>query len=84
MLLDFDGHDQDTRSGPQVSYSDFRNLYPIYHFDLEKQTESIADSVIDIHIKARFSEQKDYRAYAVVLSDKILYLQGDGMNLNII
>lgn len=83
LLMDFEGHDQDVDSGTQISYSDFRSLFPIYHFDLEKQEEGMADSIVDIYVRATFSDAHEYRAYAIVLSDKYVKLESDGSKINI-
>ena len=73
MLLDYMGRDQNVDTGLQISIADFKSLYPIYHFDLEKQSEKLKDSISDIYIKAKFrGNPGNYRAYAVVMSDKYL------------
>ena len=85
MLLEFMGRDQNIDTGLQISLEDFRTLYTIYHFDLEKQPDRLKDSIHDIYVKARFGAAPgNYRGYAVVMSDKILSLQSDGSKMNII
>lgn len=86
MMVDFMGRDQDVDSGLQIDTNSFGTLYPIFHFDVEKQVEKLKDSVTDVYVECRMSEptKGPYRAYAVVLSDKILKIQSDGNKMNTI
>lgn len=85
MLLEFMGRDQNVDTGLQISSEDFRTLYPIYHFDLEKQSDRLKSSISDIYIRSRFSALPgNYRGYAFVMSDRILKIESDGSKMNII
>ena len=56
-------------------------IYPIYAFDVSKQTERLKNSPIDVRISATFKEAVGHSnaiAYALILSDKIINLQSDG------
>ena len=85
MLLDFAGRDQNVDTGMQVTLSDFRTLYPIYHFNLEKQEDRLKDSTLDITVKAKFGGAPgNYRAYALILSDRLLTITADGGKMNVV
>ena len=85
MLLEFLGYDVDVSIGLQVTYREFRSLYPIYHFDLEKQAERLKEGITDIYVKAKFGEGPgNYAGYALVLSDRIMRIQGDGKKMNLL
>ncbi len=85
MLSDYKGRDQDVNTGHQIDAESFRTHYPIYHFDLEKQSERLKDSISDIYVHARFTgTPANYRAYAVVQSDRTMLLSGDGSKMNIV
>lgn len=85
MLADYMGRDQDVDTGFQISCEDFRTLYPIYHFDLEAQSERLMDSITDLYVRARFSANPgNYKAYAVVQSDRTMLLSSDGRKMNLL
>ncbi len=75
MLSDYMGRDEDVNTGHQIDAESFRTHYPIYHFDLEKQSERLKDSISDIYVHARFTgTPANYRAYALVQSDRTMLL----------
>ena len=39
-----------------ITPSDYKTLYPIFAFDVSKQKEKLKSSVVDIQIKANFTE----------------------------
>ena len=73
-----------TRSN--VSPVDYKTLYPLFVFDVSKQPEKLESSVVDVQIRAVFSEAvpAGTQAYAVVISDKLLTLESDGNKLSLI
>ena len=85
MLLNFADHDQNVDTGMQVTLSDFRTLYPIYHFNLERQEDRLKDSTLDITVKAKFGGAPgNYRAYALILSDRLLKIKADGSKMGVV
>ena len=58
----------------------YRYLFPLYVFDVTKQSEKLKTSVSDIHIKASFGENPgdNTMAYAVIISDRLFHFQSDG------
>ena len=66
--------------------SDYKTLYPVFTFDVSKQKEKLQSSVVDIQIKANFTENipANTKAFALVISDKMLSFQSDGIKISVI
>ena len=66
--------------------SDYKTLYSIFTFDVSKEKEKLKSSVVDIQIKANFTENvpANRRAFAQVISDKMLSFQSDGNKMSVI
>ena len=66
--------------------SDYKTLYPLFTFDVSKQKEKLKSSVVDIQIKTNFTENvpANTRAFALVISDKMLSLQSDCNKMSVI
>ena len=74
---------------------DYKNLYPLYVFDVTKQSEKLKTSVSDIHIKAFFDNAPapvgggvppdnppaNTMAYAVIISDRLFHFVSDGSKI---
>ena len=73
-------------SNPNISPADFKELYPLFVFDVTKQSERLKVGVIDIQIKAQFSENvaANTYAYALVISDRIIQFQSDGNKMSVV
>ena len=73
-------HMDELISNPNISPSDFKSLYPIFVFDVTKQSEKLKNTVTDIQIKAQFNQNvpANTQAYAMIISDRILYFQSNG------
>ena len=69
-----------------ITTSDYKTLYPLFTFDVSKQKEKLKFSVVDIQIKANFTENvpANTRAFALVISDKMLSFQSDGKKMSVI
>ena len=69
-----------------ITPSDYKTLYPLFTFDVSKQKEKLKSSVVDIQIKANFTENfpANIRAFALVISDKMLSFQSDGNKMSVI
>jgi len=65
-------------SFPNITPSDYKELFPMFVFDVTKQSEKLKNSVTDIQIKAQFSTNvaANTEAFAVVISDKSLIFRG--------
>ncbi len=84
-ILSFMGRDQNVDTGLQISQIDFEKHYPIYYFSLE-HLDMMRQSVVDIYFQARVQRGAiaDYRAVAVILSDKSMLLEGVGGRMRLI
>ena len=69
-----------------VTPSDYKTLYPLFTFDVSKQKEKLKTSVVDISIKEYFTANvpANTRAFALVISDKMLSFQSDGFKMSVI
>ena len=72
-----------------INPTEFKNLYPLYVFDVTKQSEKLKTSVSDIHIKASFDNNPaggnnppaNTMAYAVIISDRLFHFVSDGTKI---
>jgi len=66
--------------------SEFKSLYPLFVFDISKQREKLKSSVLDIQIKAQFTENvpANTEAFALVISDRLLSFQSDGNKMSVV
>jgi len=73
-----------TRSN--ISAPDYKTLYPLFVFDVTKQSEKLKSSTVDVQIKTIFNEASPAgtQAYAVVISDKLLTFQSDGSKIAVV
>ena len=69
---------------------DYKNLYPIFVFDVTKQSEKLKTAVSDIHVKMRFNTNpaldrdnnpQNVMAYAVIISDRLFHFVSDGSKI---
>ena len=74
---------------------DYKDIFPLYLFDVSKQSEKLKTSVSDIHIKAFFdvalppaaggappdNPGPDTLAYAVIISDRLFHFVSDGSKI---
>ena len=69
-----------------ITPSDYKTRYPLFTFDVSKQKEKLKSSVVDIQIKANFTENvpANTRAFALFISDKMLSFQSDGNKMSVI
>ena len=68
-----------------ITSSDYKTLYPIFTFDISKQKEKLKFSVVDIQIKANFTEivSANTRPFALAISDKMSF-QSDGKKMSVV
>ena len=73
-------------SNPNISPADYKNLYPLFVFDVSKQSERLKYSVTDIQIKVFFDNNVDAgtEAYAVIISDRLINFQSDGNKFSVV
>ena len=77
-------------SNHNINPVDYKNLYPIFVFDVTKQSEKLKTAVSDIHVKMRFNTNpaldrdnnpQNVMAYAVIISDRLFHFVSDGSKL---
>ena len=77
-------------SNHNINPVDYKNLYPIFVFDVTKQSEKLKTAVSDIHIKMRFNTNpaldrdnnpQNVMAYAVIISDRLFHFVSDGSKI---
>ena len=71
-------------SNSGINPANYNNLYPLFVFDVTKQSEKLKTSISDIHIKASFNgdnPQADTIAYAVIISDRLFHFVSDGSKI---
>ena len=73
-------------SNPNITPSDYRNLYPLFLFDVSKQSEKLKYSTTDIQIKMHFSANvpANTQANAVIISDRLINFQSDGNKFSVV
>ena len=76
-------------SNPGINPDNYKHIYPLYLFDVSKQSEKLKTSVSDIHIKASFGDAPgggnnppaDTIAYAIIISDRLFHFVSDGSKI---
>ena len=73
-------------SSPNINPSDYRYLYPLFLFDVSKQSEKLKYSTTDIQIKMHFSTgmAANTQAYAVIISDRLINFQSDRNKFSVV
>ena len=73
-------------SNPNIIPSDYRALYPLFLFDVSKQSEKLKYSTTDIQIKMHFTRNvpANTEAYAVIISDRLINFQSDGNKFSVV
>ena len=73
-------------SSPNITPSDYRTLYPLFLFDVSKQSEKLKYSTTDIQIKMHFNAgiPANTEAYAVIISDRLINFQSDGNKFSVV
>ena len=73
-------------SNPNITPVDYKNLYPLFLFDVSKKSERLKYSVTDIQIKAVFDVNIPVgtEAYAVIISDRVINFQSDGNKMSVV
>ena len=71
-------------SNSSISPDNYKTLFPLFVFDVTKQSEKLKTSVSDIHIKASFNNNNppaNTMAYAVIISDRLFHFVSDGSKI---
>ena len=73
-------------SNPNIDPVEFRSLYPLFLFDVSKQSEKLKYSTTDIQVKMYFSIALAAvtQVYAVIISDRLINFQSDGNKFSVV
>ena len=73
-------------SNPNITPSDYQTLFPLFLFDVSKQSERLKYSTTDIQIKMDFNENVNpgTKAYAITISDRLINFQSDGNKMSVL
>ena len=73
-------------SNPNFTPSEYKTLYPLFLFDVSKQSEKLKYSTTDIQIKLEFNDEvlAGTEAYAVTISDRLINFQSDGNKMSVV
>ena len=65
---------------------EYKDMFPIFVFDLSKQSERLQEGVVDITVEMMFADNVKAKtsAYALLISDRKLKFQSDGKKMNVI
>ena len=64
----------------------YKTLYPIFYFDVSKQSERFRQGIVDATVHMRFSGKgvpKKVVAHALIISDRRMIFKSDGTKMNI-
>ena len=64
----------------------YKELFPIFVFDVSKQSERLQGGVVDITVEMTFGAAvpANTRAYAILISDQKMKFQSDGKKMSVI
>ena len=73
-------------SSPNINPSDYRTLYPLFLFDVSKQSEKLKHSTTDIQVKMFFGGDipANTQVYGVIISDRLINFQSDGNKFSVV
>ena len=73
-------------AGSAVNPIAFKPLYPIYVFDVSKQSERLVEGVVDLIVRMKFSVAvpANTQAYVLVISDLMLKFKSDGSKMSVL
>ena len=73
-------------SNPNFTPLEYKLMYPLFLFDVSKQSEKLKYSTTDIQIKIHFKDGLDTntQVYGVIISDRLINFQSDGNKFSVI
>ena len=73
-------------SNPNINSSDYELLYPLFLFDVSKQSEKLKYSTTDIQVKMSFDDRAppNTQVYGVIISDRLINFQSDGNKFSVV
>ena len=73
-------------SNPNFTPLEYKSMYPLFLFDVSKQSEKLKYSTTDIQIKIHFKErlETNTQVYGVIISDRLINFQSDGNKFSVV
>ena len=73
-------------SNPNFTPFEYKLMYPLFLFDVSKQSEKLKYSTTDIQIKIHFKNGLDTntQVYGVIISDRLINFQSDGNKFSVV
>ena len=73
-------------SNPNINALEYADLYPLFLFDVSKQSEKLKYSTTDIQVKMYFSVNvpASTQVYGVIISDRLINFQSDGNKFSVV
>ena len=73
-------------SNPNFTPLEYKLMYPLFLFDVSKQSEKLKYSTTDIQIKIHFKNglNNNTQVYAVIISDRLINFQSDGNKFSVV
>ena len=73
-------------SNPNIDSLLYEDLYPLFLFDVSKQSEKLKYSTTDIQVKMDFNENPpaNTQVYGVIISDRLINFQSDGNKFSVV
>ena len=73
-------------SNPNFTPLEYKSMYPLFLFDVSKQSEKLKYSTTDIQIKMNFIDDPpaNTQVYGVIISDRLINFQSDGNKFSVI
>ena len=73
-------------SNPNFTPLEYKKMYPLFLFDVSKQSEKLKYSTTDIQIKMDFKDNvtANTQVYGVIISDRLINFQSDGNKFSVV
>ena len=73
-------------SNPNINTTEYGSLYPLFLFDVSKQSEKLKYSTTDIQVKVYFNDgtPANTQVYGVIISDRLINFQSDGNKFSVV
>ena len=73
-------------SNPNFTPLEYKLMYPLFLFDVSKQSEKLKYSTTDIQIKMHFKRglNANTQVYGVIISDRLINFQSDGNKFSVV
>ena len=69
-----------------IDPADYKALYPLFVFNVSKQSERMKGGITDLTVKMEFTDNvpNNTQSFALVISDRLLKFKSDGSQMNVV